>query len=70
VNQGICRFPPRLLHDAREGRAGNLHLFCGRLLIETVKIGQPQGFKFIQGEYDDFEGVHRNARRFEEIDVR
>jgi hypothetical protein len=36
VNEGVRHFPPGLLDNAREGRAGNLHLFRRLFLVQTV----------------------------------
>jgi hypothetical protein len=65
VNEGVRHFPPGLLDNAREGRAGNLHLFCGLLLVQAVQIRESQGFEFVQREDDFLQHVDGNARRFE-----
>ena len=52
MDEGVRHFPPRLLDDTREGRAGNLHLLGCLFLVTAVEIGKPKRFELVQRQND------------------
>jgi hypothetical protein len=70
ADQGIGHFPVGGFDDPAEGGPGDSHALGSLFLIQTLQVGQPDGFKFIDGHHDFVEGHKRDAPGFEVIAFR
>jgi hypothetical protein len=52
INQGVGDFPVGAQNNVAEGLPGNVHTFGGLFLVQSLLIGQPDSFEFVQCQDD------------------
>ena len=53
LDQGFGDFSSPFIEDPAEGLTGDVHLFCGLLLVKAFEIGESDRLELVYGE-DDF----------------